>query len=1119
MLRGRRTSFAILVAACTAAWAPSARAEYRPGIPAAVDPGTPVFAGDADPVPPEPAQLTPGKSRLEAIYDADLAAGGTSFWMDRLLERPFLSTSDSSLYTRGRALYMYTHSAGTLGFAGGYAYRERPTANNQSLYTLAISGTTLSEATAQRHQYPSHWESTHTATGLSVLERKFITYDNVAVTVLTLTNTGTTPLTRTLTLSSPVATLPATMGTELTGTVQARWGLTTLTPRLSGDGFGVSGTTLTRSISLDPGQSLTLKAQLGMVAAELPDSGPEYERYRDADPEAAYRAQLREYNRWWVDNVPYIDIPDENVKKLSYYRTFLSRYDMFDGNIPGNDFQFPTSIEGVLGYNNAITVSLPMQQQDLKYFRDPVYAYGDWLSAGETSKCQAFTDNPGNAMNWNNNLEQYLGSEAWQSYLIHGGEPGVLRNLAHYIECDVRGELAKFDVNHNDLMEWASGFYTGNDSDAVALVYFNTPGTSRNGLARSEDRTETAFWYSGAKAAQQIYTLLGDTAKASELGALAGRLKTAIMTLWNPADGTFEQRDLETGTMIPWKDQQNFSPFTEGVAPATGEYTQALRFFADAAEFPIMPTYTADQADKAAATAAGKPGSNNFSNINLTAQARLYAKALRDYPSPYITPEMFRKLIEWGAWTEDVNGDNRFPDNNEYFSRWNADTKTFTRSSIHHNVLGGFNFMLLDGVAGVTPRADATLQLRPIDVGYDHYAIDNLSYHGSNLTIVWDKPGDGKRYYRDFPEGLSAYVDGWRAFTIDDLQDVTWESSTGAVASSADTLFAAPRALATALGTSLAGNARAVDLFQKAGVDLDPAHAPLIDLAAGRPVTASFSAPDTTPENAVDGWTTSGPTVTPGSYVLTPEFAAYNPIWGTKGSPNAQDWLQVDLGGARRLDTAKLYFYSNKQFAAGPVPQGPAVEGGTYREPASYVVQYLDGDRWVDASAPATAAPNYNAATFPAVTARYVRVLMTPAAGMGIGVKELQLYDSGSAVSEPGGVGGSVPATLALTLGAAADFGTFVPGLARTYTASTSASVTSTAGDAALSVSDPGHLANGAYSLPQPLQVLDVPRTWSEPVANDAFTIGFSQAIGASDALRTGSYTRTLTFTLSTTTP
>ncbi len=119
----------------------------------------------------------------------------------------------------------------------------------------------------------------------------------------------------------------------------------------------------------------------------------------------------------------------------------------------------------------------------------------------------------------------------------------------------------------------------------------------------------------------------------------------------------------------------------------------------------------------------------------------------------------------------------------------------------------------------------------------------------------------------------------------------------------------------------------------------------------------------------------------------------------------------------------------------------------------------------------------------------------------------------------PVDVSGTVPATLSLALGAPASFGAFVPGVAADYSASTTADVISTAGDATLSVSDPGHLTNGAFSLPSPLQVLGVPRSWSAPVSHDVFSIGFAQHIGATDALRTGTYSKTLTFTLSTTTP
>ena len=133
------------------------------------------------------------------------------------------------------------------------------------------------------------------------------------------------------------------------------------------------------------------------------------------------------------------------------------------------------------------------------------------------------------------------------------------------------------------------------------------------------------------------------------------------------------------------------------------------------------------------------------------------------------------------------------------------------------------------------------------------------------------------------------------------------------------------------------------------------------------------------------------------------------------------------------------------------------------------------------------------------------------------------------ATETTGTVGGTVPATLSLTMGAAASLGTFQPGVATTYTGSTTATVISTAGDAALTVTDPssfapGRLVNGTFSLAQPLLVAGSPlpatiKTYTGPVSNDVVTVGYSQAIGANEPLRSGSYGKTLTFTLSTTNP
>ncbi|HWK28454.1 MAG TPA: M64 family metallopeptidase [Solirubrobacter sp.] len=142
--------------------------------------------------------------------------------------------------------------------------------------------------------------------------------------------------------------------------------------------------------------------------------------------------------------------------------------------------------------------------------------------------------------------------------------------------------------------------------------------------------------------------------------------------------------------------------------------------------------------------------------------------------------------------------------------------------------------------------------------------------------------------------------------------------------------------------------------------------------------------------------------------------------------------------------------------------------------------------------------------------------------------------------SDVGDVGGTVPATLSLTLGATPPtFGAFTPGLEKDYTAALSADVVSSAGDAVLSVSDPdtahpGKLVNGAFTLASALQVnasspagtggglTSLPATlltYGGPVSHDPVTIGFQQHVGATDPLRTGTYSKTLTFTLSTTNP
>ena len=147
-------------------------------------------------------------------------------------------------------------------------------------------------------------------------------------------------------------------------------------------------------------------------------------------------------------------------------------------------------------------------------------------------------------------------------------------------------------------------------------------------------------------------------------------------------------------------------------------------------------------------------------------------------------------------------------------------------------------------------------------------------------------------------------------------------------------------------------------------------------------------------------------------------------------------------------------------------------------------------------------------------------------------------------------VGGDVPSLLNLQIqSTVGSFGTFQPMVSKSYETALAASITSTAGNAALSVADssataPGHLVNnaagGPFWLPSVLNARAINATnpaqafaplaettgtattllsYPGPVNSDIVTLGFRQAIGSLDVLRAGSYSKTLTFTLSTTTP
>ena len=155
----------------------------------------------------------------------------------------------------------------------------------------------------------------------------------------------------------------------------------------------------------------------------------------------------------------------------------------------------------------------------------------------------------------------------------------------------------------------------------------------------------------------------------------------------------------------------------------------------------------------------------------------------------------------------------------------------------------------------------------------------------------------------------------------------------------------------------------------------------------------------------------------------------------TNGSPNAQDWLQVDLGRAEAVRPRQAVLLQQQglgrerqhlqgaERVLGPVLRrldlggrpGQAQDAGHAgaelqrgRLPAGHRAAGARAGDEVDRARPARSASRRSRCSTPGPRRR-----------------------------RSGGVGGTVPATLALTLGAPASFGAFTPGVAQDYAAST----------------------------------------------------------------------------------
>ncbi len=696
--------------------------------------------------------LTPEED-WAAQYQKDMENGGLSFYMDRLLARPGVDPSlieDSGLMTRGRALYTKgTNDNGLItefGFGGTMRYIK----GDRTGYTLQINGKKASdftEDTSKRVDYPSYWTSQYAGDGLAVITKRFITDNNIAVTILEITNT--TAEEKDVAVTMLVPSCKQREGNTLAGT--ARVDYKNLELKASLDEGAVSGEGIQRTLTIPAGETVFQKAQMGFLDPSDAATGAEFAEYEGYTPEEAFQTHVQEYNYWWVENIPSMWVPDQYIQKMIAYRWWIARINTVDAGT--YNYPFPTAMEGVFGYNNAIVNAVPWQIDETRYLRSPLVGYGTWFDAAVVAAGGIYKDNPAGV--WGVMPQHYISKAGWETYKVHGGSTAFLEAMADVGAGDVKGTQETYDEN-GDFIYGIQ--YDAWDNDTASLS-----------VSGDQQRIDTAsLAWANATAVSEMYKAAGNEEQAAVYQQIADEIKEVnLENSWDPDSRQFLMKTAD-GAFIPFRDINNYYGFMVGMIPQDAGYDEALRVWGDEEEFPLWPMYVSNSKDYETIQSDDRytDRTRNFSPGNTAITLKMFASAIKNYDADNITGEAFMEVLKQHTMTCYVNRNLNYPDTNEF---WNGNEDSPYRSWIHHNFHSQYNTLIIENVMGITPRDDQVIELYPIDAGFEAFKVSNIRYHGRDIGVELNE------------DGYSLYVDGELVAQTDRLCHFTWDSVTGKV--------------------------------------------------------------------------------------------------------------------------------------------------------------------------------------------------------------------------------------------------------------------------------------------------------------------------------------------------
>ena len=445
-------------------------------------------------------------------------------------------------------------------------------------------------------------------------------------------------------------------------------------------------------------------------------------------------------SQWMSRNIPLFDCPQKSFEEMFYYRWWTLRKHIRRTPVgyAMTEFLVPRSYADKY---NLIACAVGHHVMETRWLRDTTYLHQilrTW-----------YFGNDGQPMERMERYSSWIPAAVYEAFKVEG-DTAFINSLLPSLDT----EYARWQNTHrlDNGLYWQGDVQDGMEE--------SISGGRKKQYARP---TINSYMYGNAVA---LAEMTGDERYRRD----AAELKTLVEDkLWNSDHHFFET--LRGDTTAAVREAVGYIPWYFNL-PEAGKYDEAWLQVTDergfAAPFGLTTAERRHPQFRSHGTGTCEWDGAIWpfaTSQTLTAMANY----LNDYPSPVITDSVFFRQMEFYVESQYRRGR---PYIGEYLDETTGAWLMGDRERSRYYNHSTFNDLIITGIAGLRPQADGSIVVNPLlpDGAWQYFCLDNISYHGHTLTIVWDK--DGQRYH--LGGGLQIMVDGKSMARRDDLGLLTW---------------------------------------------------------------------------------------------------------------------------------------------------------------------------------------------------------------------------------------------------------------------------------------------------------------------------------------------------------